>query len=104
MDLKHLRAETVRVAVEGEVSVNTITATTDGEALKRGQYLAAGISGLIGALSFAGLFLTPWAVIGFTVPLAQVAGALIRTVSDRRTPELRSSDGDSNADSDQATE
>lgn len=89
MDLKHVRAETVRAAVDGEVAVNTITAEADRDALKRGQYLAAGISGLIGVLSFAGLFLTPWAAVGFTVPLAQVAAALIRTVSDRQTPEAR---------------
>lgn len=89
MDLKHVRAETVRVAVDGEVAVNTITAEADRDALKRGQYLAAGISGLIGVLSFAGLFLTPWAAVGFSVPLAQVAAALVRTVSDRQTPEIR---------------
>ena len=84
MDLKMLRAETVRAAVDGEVVVETITAEADRDALKRGQYLAAGISALIGALSFAGLFLTPWAAVGFVVPLAQVAGALVRTVSDPR--------------------
>ncbi|MCH9732342.1 MAG: DUF2335 domain-containing protein [Actinomycetia bacterium] len=89
LDVTHMRAQTVRIAVEGEVAVQTITAEADRDALKRGQYLAAGISGLIGALSFGGLFLTPWAAIGFAVPLAQVAGALIRTVSDRRTPSDR---------------
>ena len=58
-------------------------ARLDRDALKRGQYLAASISGLIGVLSFAGLFLTPWAAVGFSVPLAQVAAALVRTVSDK---------------------
>lgn len=78
-----MRQDTVRAAVDGQVTIETVIAEADRDALKRGQYLAAGISGLIGVLSFAGLFLTPWAAIGFTVPLAQVAASVVRTVSDR---------------------
>lgn len=89
VDLKHVRAQTVRIAVEGEVEVERITAEADRDALKRGQWLAAGISCLIGGLSFAGLFLTPWAAVGFAVPLAQVAGAIVRTVSDRTGDSVR---------------
>ena len=73
----------VRAAVDGQVNIETITAEADRDSLKRGRYLAAGISGLIGVLSFAGLFLTPWAAIGFAVPLAQVGAVVVRTVSDR---------------------
>lgn len=72
--------------MEGEVAVQTTLAEGDRDALKRGQYLAAGISALVAGLSFAGMFLTPWAAVGFAVPLAQVAAALVRTISDGQTP------------------
>ncbi|OBB41240.1 DUF2335 domain-containing protein [Mycobacterium sp. 852002-51961_SCH5331710] len=81
-DLRHEREQTVRTSIEGEIAIQTTIADADRDALKRGQYLAAGISVLIGVLSFAGLFLTPWAAVGFAVPLAQVATAIVRTVSD----------------------
>jgi len=80
--LRELREQTVRAAVDGQVRVETVTADADRDALKRGQYLATGISALVSMLSFAGMFLTPWAAVGFAVPLSQVATALIRTVSD----------------------
>jgi uncharacterized membrane protein len=83
LEIRQVREQTVRISIEGEVAVQTALAEADRDALKRGQFLAAGIASLIGVLSFAGLWLTPWAAVGFTVPLAQVAAALIRTVSDR---------------------
>lgn len=80
--LREARELTVRAAVDGQVTIETITAQADRDALKRGQFLATGISALVSILSFAGMFLTPWAAVGFAVPLSQVATALIRTVSD----------------------
>lgn len=85
LDIREARESTVHMAMQGEVNVQKTLAEGDRDALKRGQYLAAGISALVAALSFAGMFLTPWAAIGFAVPLAQVAGALVRTISDGHT-------------------
>lgn len=97
LEIRHTREQTVRIAVEGEVSVQTTIAEADRDALKRGQYLAAAISGLIGVLSFAGLWLTPWAAVGFAVPLAQVAAALVRTVSDETSREDDAPEDDKSA-------
>lgn len=91
VDIREARESTVRMAMEGEVSVQTTLAEGDRDALKRGQYLAAGISALVAGLSFAGMFLTPWAAVGFAVPLAQVAAALVRTISDGQAPSPDSS-------------
>lgn len=82
IDLREARDATVRIAIQGEVSVQSTLAEGDRDALRRGQYLAAAVSALVAALSFAGMFLTPWAALGFAVPLAQVATSLIRTISD----------------------
>lgn len=83
LSLRQSREDTVRVAVQGQADVQRIIATADRDALKRGQWLASAISVLVALLSFAGMLLaTPWAAVGFAVPLAQVATALIRTVSD----------------------
>lgn len=79
--LQEHREQTVHAAVDGQVRVEILTAEADRDALKRGQYLATAISALVSVLSFAGMFLTPWAAVGFAVPLSQVAVALIRTVS-----------------------
>lgn len=80
--IREVREATVRAAIDGEARVQGVLAEADRDSLKRGQYLAAAISALVAALSFAGMFLTPWAAIGFAVPLAQVASSLVRTVSD----------------------
>nr|WP_176458132.1 DUF2335 domain-containing protein [Rhodococcus sp. WWJCD1] len=82
MDLQEGRQQTVRVAIDGEVEVQKTIAYADRDSLKRGQWLAAGVSVLVSLLTFAGLFLTPWAAVGFAVPLAQIATSIVRTVSD----------------------
>ena len=86
LDIREARESTVHMAMQGEVEVQKTLAEGDRDALKRGQYLAAGISALVAGLSFAGMFLTPWAALGFAVPLAQVAAVLVRTVSDGHAP------------------
>lgn len=86
LDIREARESTVHMAMQGEVEVQKTLAEGDRDALKRGQYLAAGISALVAGLSFAGMFLTPWAAVGFTVPLAQVAAVLVRTISDGHAP------------------
>ena len=82
--IRETREQTVRTSVEGQFRAETTLAEADRDSLRRGQYLAAGISSLVAGLSFAGMFLTPWAVIGFAVPLSQVAVALVRTISEGR--------------------
>lgn len=82
LGIREAHGHTVRASVDGQIRVETITAEADRDALKRGQYLATGVSALVAILSVAGMFLTPWAAVGFAVPLSQVAAALVRTVSD----------------------
>lgn len=80
--LRESRELTVRAAVDGEVEVQVTVARADRDALRRGQYIAGAISLVVAGLSFGGMFLTPWAVVGFAVPLAQIASTVVRTVSD----------------------
>lgn len=84
--IQESRAAVIRTAVNGEVMVQTTLAEADRDALKRGQWLAAGISTLVSILSVVGMFATPWAAVGFAVPLAQIASSLVRTVSDGGRP------------------
>ncbi|MDD7812641.1 DUF2335 domain-containing protein [Mycobacterium sp. CSUR Q5927] len=82
IDIREARERTVRMGLEGEIQIQQTLATGDSAALKRGQYLAAGVSALVACVSLAGMSVTPWAAIGFAVPLAQVATSLIRTITD----------------------
>ena len=43
---------------------------------RRAQWIAAGVAVLVSILSVFGMYLTPWAAIGFAVPLAQIAVAI----------------------------
>lgn len=95
IDLRDKRESILQIAVEGEVHVQTTLAEGDRDALKRGQYLAAGVSIIVAGLSVAGMFLTPWAALGFAVPLAQVATSLIRTISDGHGQEPPAAEHDS---------
>lgn len=92
LDIREARENIVRTAVEGQVHIQTIIAEGDREVLRRGQYLAAGISCLVAILAAGGLFITPWAVIGFAVPLSQVAVSLIRTISVDRHDDPKEDD------------
>ncbi|MGB2718394.1 MAG: DUF2335 domain-containing protein [Rhodococcus sp. (in: high G+C Gram-positive bacteria)] len=83
------RQETVRAAVDGQVKVEVTIAEADRDSLKRGQYLATTVSAFVSALAFAGLFLTPWAAVGFAVPLAHIASTLVRTVSDGHNTSIK---------------
>lgn len=84
--IREARQGTIRAAVDGQVRVEVTVAEADRDSLKRGQYLATAVSALVSALAFAGMFLTPWAAVGFAVPLAQIASTLVRTVSDGHNP------------------
>jgi uncharacterized membrane protein len=92
--LREKRADSVHMAMEGEVRVQNTLAEGDRDALKRGQYLASAISALVAILSFAGMFLTPWSALGFAVPLAQVATALVRTITDGNKSSRQNQDDD----------
>jgi hypothetical protein len=89
--IRETREQTIRAAIDGQVDVETILAKADRDVLKRGMDRATLISIVVAGLAFAGMFLTPWAAVGFAVPLSQVASSLIRTVSDswraRHEPE-----------------
>jgi len=85
--IRETREGTLRIAVEGEAETEKLLAEADSQALKRGQYLAAGTSCLVAVLAFLGmLWVTPWAGLAFTVPLAHVAVILVRTVTDGHRP------------------
>lgn len=98
--IRETREATVRAALDGQIHVQSVLAAADTDALKRGQYLAAGVSALVALLALAGMHFTPWSAVGFAVPLAQVAAALIRTVTDGSGSRVRDDDFDDEPDED----
>lgn len=103
MGIKEAREAIIQTAVSGEVEVQTTTANADRDALRRGQWMASSISALVSILSLIGIFATPWAAVGFAVPLAQIASTLVRTVSDGRPPSRMRRDSQDTAESDEAS-
>ncbi|MFT4126252.1 MAG: hypothetical protein QM662_08485 [Gordonia sp. (in: high G+C Gram-positive bacteria)] len=82
-ELAFKREQTVGEAVSAEADVKRSLASADAEALRRGQWMALGIS--LCALLIAGLGLIlgyPVALAALLVPVVQIAGQLIRTVTN----------------------
>ena len=98
------REATVRTAVDAESDVKRELASADREALARGQWLSWTISVAAMAAAILGVVLGhPQALWAVVVPVAQVAGSLIRTVTQSGEKKETSSNGEisqppSNAD------